>query len=42
MRTGFVPRPLERGAGGRVDAAPESWIDVTATDFNDLAAKLGA
>jgi 2-haloacid dehalogenase len=42
MRTGFVPRPLERGAGRKVDLAPEPWIDVTAADFNDLAAKLGA
>jgi 2-haloacid dehalogenase len=42
MRTGFVPRPLERGAGRKVDVSEEPWIDVTAADFNDLAAKLGA
>jgi 2-haloacid dehalogenase len=42
LKTGFVPRPLERGPGAHVDAAPEEWIDVVASDFEDLAAKAGA
>ena len=42
LKTAFVPRPLEQGPGGKVDTTPESWIDVTATDFNELAHKLGA
>src|SRR5712692_8157598 len=40
LKTAFVPRPLEQGPGGKVDTTPESWIDVTATDFNELAHKL--
>ena len=42
LRTAFVPRPLERGPGAEIDTASEDWIDVTATDFVDLAAKMGA
>lgn len=42
FKTAFVPRPLEQGPGGKVDASPEPWIDVTAGDFNELAHKLGA
>ena len=41
LRTAFVPRPLEGGPGVEIDAASEDWIDVTATDFADLAAKMG-
>lgn len=42
LTTAFVPRPLEYGAGGRADAAPDASVDITAKDFNDLAAQLGA
>jgi 2-haloacid dehalogenase len=42
LKTGFVPRPLEYGQGGRADLKPDASIDVTATDFNDLAKQLGA
>ena len=42
LKTGFVPRPMERGPGRDVDQTPEDWIDVMATDFEDLAAKMGA
>ena len=42
LRTAFVPRPLERGSRAEIDTASEDWIDVTATDFVDLAAKMGA
>lgn len=40
FKTGFVPRPLEYGAGQKKDLAPsESW-DVVASDLGDLAARL--
>lgn len=42
LRTGYVPRPLERGPEGRFQPAPETEFDVTAIDFLDLATKLGA
>ena len=42
LKTGFVPRPLERGPGADIDTASEEWIDVVASDFEDLAAKAGA
>jgi 2-haloacid dehalogenase len=41
LRTGFVPRPAEHGLGKSKDLAPAGPWDVVATDFNDLAAKLG-
>jgi len=41
LRTGFVPRPLEYGQGGRADLKPDDSVDVTGKDFNDLAAQLG-
>lgn len=41
LRTGFVPRPLEHGPGGRVDVAPAD-VDVDAADLVDLADRLGA
>ena len=41
MRTAFVPRPQEFGPGQQVDTAPEPWIDVQASDFIDLARRLG-
>ena len=40
--TAFVPRPLEYGPGRTADLTPDSSVDVTAKDFNDLAARLGA
>jgi 2-haloacid dehalogenase len=42
LRTAFVTRPLEYGPGGRADLKPDASVDVTAKDFNDLAAQLGA
>ncbi len=42
LRTGFVPRPQEFGSGGKPDLQPDSAVDVTAKDFNDLAGQLGA
>ena len=42
LRTGFVPRPMERGPRHEIDRTPEDWIDVVATDFEDLASKMGA
>lgn len=41
MQTAFVPKPLEYGSGVRIDVSPEPWLDLTATDFEDMAAKLG-
>ena len=42
LRTAFVPRPLEFGPAGKPDAQPDASVDVTASDFNDLARQLGA
>jgi 2-haloacid dehalogenase len=42
LRTGFVTRPLEYGPGGRADLKADASVDVSAKDFNDLAAQLGA
>ena len=42
LRTAFVPRPMERGPDHEIDQTPEDWIDVVATDFEDLASKMGA
>ena len=41
LRTAFVPRPMEHGPDREVDVETEDWIDVTGSDFNDLASKLG-
>src|SRR5437762_9174063 len=41
LRTAFVPRPSEHGPGQSTDLAPAQAWDVVATDFVDLAAKLG-
>jgi len=41
LRTAFVPRPMEHGPEREVDVETEDWIDVTGSDFNDLASKLG-
>jgi len=42
LRTAFVERPKEHGPSRKADAGPERYIDVLASDFNDLADKLGA
>ena len=42
LRTAFVARPLEYGPGGKADVAAGQTVDVAATDFLDLAGKLGA
>jgi len=42
FKTAFVPRPLERGPGRYVDTTSDNSIDITATDFLDLAHQLGA
>ena len=43
MRTAFVARPTEHGPGQTTDLAPDpECVDVPATDFVELAAKLGA
>ena len=42
FKTAFVPRPLARGPGGDVDTKPDDLFDVNASDFLDLAQRLGA
>ena len=42
FRTAFVPRPAEHGPGQTSDLEPEADWDVIATDFLDLADRLGA
>ncbi len=42
LKTAFVPRPLERGAGNSPDLTPDPSFDVVATDFVDLASQMGA
>ena len=42
LRTAFVPRPLEWGPEGTLELTPDASFDLVATDFLDLAAKLGA
>ena len=41
LRTAFVPRPNEHGAGQTKDLQPDGNWDVVATDFVDLAKKMG-
>ena len=41
LRTAFVPRPDEHGPGQTKDLKPEGSWDVVATDFVDLAKKMG-
>jgi 2-haloacid dehalogenase len=41
MRAAFVERPLEKGPTGGADLLPDPRADVQATDFMDLADKLG-
>jgi 2-haloacid dehalogenase len=42
LKTAFVARPLEFGPGGKPDLQSDSSVDLSAKDFNDLAAQLGA
>ncbi|HEV3216315.1 MAG TPA: haloacid dehalogenase type II [Vicinamibacterales bacterium] len=42
LKTAFVARPLEYGPDGKPDLKPDSSVDVSAKDFNDLAGQLGA
>jgi 2-haloacid dehalogenase len=42
LKTAFVPRPLERGPNNRPDPTPDPSFNVVATDFLDLATKVGA
>ncbi|RXH23729.1 MULTISPECIES: haloacid dehalogenase type II [Bradyrhizobium] len=42
MKTAFVPRALEFGPEAAPDISPESWFDVYATSFIDLAEQLQA
>ena len=37
----FVPRPTEAGPNRKVDLMPDPAFQWVATDFNDLATKLG-
>jgi 2-haloacid dehalogenase len=41
LRAAFVERPLEKGPGGGADCLPDTQADVQATDFVDLADRLG-
>jgi 2-haloacid dehalogenase len=42
LRTGYVDRPLEHGPGGEPHDVEPDEFDVVATDFVDLAERLGA
>lgn len=42
LKTAFVPRPMEHGPNRTPDPAPDPSFNVVATDFVDLAAKVGA
>lgn len=42
LRTAYVARPLEHGEGKQAAAVASDAFDVVATDFVDLARKLGA
>ncbi|HZP48847.1 MAG TPA: haloacid dehalogenase type II [Vicinamibacterales bacterium] len=42
LRTAFVVRPHEFGPRGKPDLAADASVDISAKDFNDLAAQLGA
>jgi 2-haloacid dehalogenase len=41
LKTAFVPRPLELGPLGKPDLKADAAVDLSATDFNDLAKQLG-
>ena len=40
LKTAFVPRPLEYGPDGKADLEPESWVDISARDFEELAGRI--
>ncbi len=42
LRSAFVPRPMEFGPDNRPDTTPEPSFDVVASDFVDLADRMGA
>ncbi|WP_414695294.1 haloacid dehalogenase type II [Phenylobacterium sp.] len=42
LSTAFVARPLEYGPAGGADLEADRFVDLTASDFVDLAAQLGA
>jgi 2-haloacid dehalogenase len=42
FRTAFVARPLEYGPDRKTDIVSQAEVDVVASDFIDLAVKLGA
>jgi 2-haloacid dehalogenase len=41
LKAAFVTRPYERGPDHTPDVSPDPGFDVNASDFNDLAGKLG-
>jgi 2-haloacid dehalogenase len=41
FKTAYVPRPLEYGPDREIDTSPDPSFDVMATDFHDLADRLG-
>jgi len=41
LRAAFIERPLEKGSRGGADLLPDPLADLQATDFMDLADKLG-
>lgn len=42
LHTAFVTRPMEFGSDGKPDLKPDASVDLTASDFNDLATQLRA
>lgn len=40
MKTAFIPRPMEYGTQRKENTADEPWLDLYATDFDELAEKL--
>ena len=41
LQTGFIPRPMEHGPDRTPDPSPDPSFNVVATDFMDLATKMG-
>lgn len=41
MKTAFVPKLQEHGVGVEVDTTSEAWLDLVASDFEDMATQLG-
>ena len=41
MKTAYVTRPLEFGPDRKTEAPPAGSFDLVASDFHDLAGKLG-